>query len=158
MSNEITALEESVTEVLLNLMTVRVMLERRMSTGVQASSTRGVKSSLSTARAGTSRAGEERRNKHKDNIANMKLVPSILPAYIPPLSGEINRDSFPRDFEYTLDTVYLSKGVRTYRADQEKVTTLKFCDFNLGDRKVYIMLTLYKYLTKNKGKNSNLIP
>jgi hypothetical protein len=85
-------------------------------------------------------------------------VPSILPAYIPPLSSDINRDSVPRDFEYTLVIAYLPKGVHTYRADQDKVTSLKFCDFNLGDRKVYNMLTQYKYLTRNKGNNSKLIP
>jgi hypothetical protein len=158
MSDELTALEESVTEVLLDLMTERAMSERRMSTGVQASSMRGVQASPSTARAGTSRAGAERRTKHKDDIANAKLVPSILPAYIPPLSGEINRDSVPRDFEYTLVTAYLPKGVCTYRADQDKVTALKFCDFNLGDRKVYSMLAPYKYLMRTKGKNSKLIP
>jgi len=104
MSNELTALEESVIEVLLDLMTERAMSERRISTGVQASSTGGVQASPSTTRVGTSRAGGERRTKHKDDIANAKLVPSILPAYIPPLSSEINRDSVPRDFEYTLVT------------------------------------------------------
>jgi hypothetical protein len=119
MSDELTELEESVTEVLLDLMTERVMSERRMSTGVQASSTGGVQASPSTARAGTSRADVERRTKHKDDIANAKLVPSILPAYIPPLSGEINRDSVPRDFEYTLVTAYLPKGVRTYRRSRQ---------------------------------------
>jgi hypothetical protein len=143
MSDELTALEESVTEVLLNLMTERVMLEKRMSIGVQASSTRGVESSPSTTRAGTSRASVERRTKHKDDITNVKLVPSILLAYITPLSGEINRDSVPRDFEYTLVTTYLPKGVCTYRTNQYKVTSLKFCDFNLGDRKVYNMLARY---------------
>jgi hypothetical protein len=108
--------------------------------GLQASSTRGTQASPSTARAGTSRAGAERRTKHKDDITNAKLVPSILPAYIPPLSGAINQDNIPRDFEYTLVTAYLPKGVRTYRADQDKVAALKFCDFNLGDRKAYNML------------------
>jgi hypothetical protein len=43
MSDELTALEESITKFLLDLMTERVISERRMSTGVQASSTRGVK-------------------------------------------------------------------------------------------------------------------
>jgi hypothetical protein len=139
-------------------MTERVMSERGMSTGVQESSTRGVQASPSTARAGTSRAGAERRTKHKDDIANMKLVPSILPAYIPPLSGAINKDNVPRDFEYTLVTAYLPKGVRTYHADQDKVTTLKFCDFNLEDCKVYNMLAPYKYLTRTKSKNSKIVP
>ena len=78
-------------------------------------------------------------------------MPSILPAYIPPLSSEINRDSVPRDFEYTLVTAYLPKGVCTYCVDQDKVMALKFCDFNLGDHKAYNMLTPSKYLTRTKG-------
>jgi hypothetical protein len=136
MFNDLTAVKESTTEVFLDLMTERVMSERGMSTRVQASSKRGVKASSLIARAGTSRAGTERRTKHKDDIANVKLVPSILPTYIPPLSGAINRDNVSRDFEYTLVIAYLPKGVRTYCIDQDKVTTLKFCDFNLGDHKV----------------------
>jgi hypothetical protein len=158
MSDEITALKESITEVLLDLMTEIFMSKRRMSTKFQASSTRGVQASLSTARAGTSQTYAERRTKNKDDIASMKLVPSILPAYIPPLSGDISRDSVPRDFEYTLVIAYLSKRVRTYRSDQDKVVALKFWDFNLGDHKFYNMLSPYKYLTRTKGKNSNLIP
>jgi hypothetical protein len=158
MSDELAALEESITEVLLDLMTERVMLERIMSTEVQASSTRGVQASPSTAQVGTSRAGEKIRTNHKDDICNVKLLPSILPAYTPPLSSEINRDSVSRDFEYTLFTTYLPKGVRIYRADQDKVTMLKFCDFILGDHKVYSILVPYKYLTRNKGNNSKLIP
>jgi hypothetical protein len=158
MYDKITALEEFVTEVLLDLMPERVMLERRISTGVQESSKRGVQASHLTARVGTSQAGAERRTKHKDDIANAKLVPSILPAYIPPLSGDINRDSVPRDFEHTLVTAYLPKGVRTYCTDQDKVTALKFCNFNLGDHKFYNMLAPYKYLMRTKGKNLKLIP
>jgi hypothetical protein len=87
-----------------------------------------------------------------------KLIPSILPAYIPPLSGAVNRDSVPRDFEYDLVTAYLLKGVRTVCADQDKLPTLNFNNFNLGDRKDYSMLTLHKYLTRTKGKNSKIIP
>jgi hypothetical protein len=158
MFDEITAVEEFVTEVLLDSMTERVMSKRGISTKVQASSMRGVKASLSNAQEGTSQASVERRTKHKDDIANRKLVPSILPAYIPPLSSAINRDNVPRDFEYTLVTAYLPKGVRIYRADQDKVTTLKFCDFNLGDLKVYSMLTPYKYLTRTKRKNLKIVP
>jgi hypothetical protein len=100
----------------------------------------------------------ERRTEHKDDIANRKLVPSILPTYIPPLSDVINRDSVPRDLEYTLVTTYLPKGVCTYHADQDKVTALKFCDFNMGDCKFYSMLTPYKYLIGTKNKNSKIVP
>jgi hypothetical protein len=55
-------------------------------------------------------------------------------------------------------TTYLPKGIRTVRAQYDKITALKFSDFNLGDRKNYSMLSPYKYLTKTKGKNSKIIP
>jgi hypothetical protein len=158
MSEEVSATEESVREVLASLRAERIMSERGLSIGLQASSTKGVQASPTTARAGTSRADAERRTKHKDDMANAKLVPSILPAYIPPLSGAINRDSVPRDFEYTLLTVYLPKGVRAIHADQDKITALNFSDFNLGDHKFYSILALYKYLTITKGKNSKIVP
>jgi hypothetical protein len=158
MSDELTALKESFIEVLLDLFTERVMSESRMSIGVKASSMRGVQASPLTSRERTSRASAERRTKNKDNIANGKLVSSMLPNYIPHLSSDINRDSVPRDFEYTLVITYLPKGVRTYHSNQDKVTVLNFSNFNLGDRKVYSMVSLYKYLTRTKGKNLKLLP
>jgi hypothetical protein len=152
MSDELSAAEKIVEEVLIDLMTERVM---SMSIGVQASSMRGLPASPSTAHgARPSRPSDEKRTKHRDDLANAKLIPSILPTYIPPLSGTVNRDSVPRDFEYTLVTTYLPKGIRAVRADQDKIAALKFSDFNLGDRKVYNMLTPHKYLTRTKGKNS----
>jgi hypothetical protein len=42
--------------------------------------------------------------------------------------------------------MYLPKEVRAVRADQDNLTTLKFSDFNLGDRKDYSMLAPHKYL------------
>jgi Ni,Fe-hydrogenase III large subunit len=61
MSEELSAVEESVKEVLIDLMTERVMSERVMSVGVQASSTRGVQASPSTARgSGPSRPSQKR--------------------------------------------------------------------------------------------------
>jgi hypothetical protein len=158
MFDEFSAAEESIREVLASLRAERVMSKRGLSTGLQASSTRGVQASSSTTRVGTSLDCAERRTKHKDDMANAKLVPSILPAYIPPLSGAINRDSVPRDFEYTLVTAYLLKGVHTVHIDHDKVTTLKFSDFNLRDHKVYSMLSPYKYLTRTKGKNLKIVP
>jgi hypothetical protein len=134
------------------------MSKRGMSNGVKALSSRGVAASPSTTQAGTSRDDAKLITKHRDDATNAKLVPTILPAYITPLSGDINRDSVPRDFQYTLVTVYLPKAVHTYCTYQEKVTALKFCDFNLGDHKAYNMLTPYKYLTRNKGRNSKIVP
>jgi hypothetical protein len=84
--------------------------------------------------------------KHRDDIVNVKLIMSILPAYLPPLRDVINRYNVTRYFQYELVTAYLTKGIPTVRADQDKVATLRFSDFNLGDRKVYNMLAPYKYL------------
>jgi hypothetical protein len=80
----------------------------------------------------------------------VKLIPSILPDYIPPLAGAMSRDSVPRYFEYTLVIAYLPKGIRAVQAQQDKIAALKFSDFNLGDRKNYNMLS--------PGKNSKIIP
>jgi hypothetical protein len=94
-----------------------------MSTSIQASSTRGLLASLSTAhRDGSSRPSAEKRTKHKDGLENAKLIPTIFPDYILPLAGAVNHDSVPRDFEYTMVTVYLPKGIRTVRAEQDKIT------------------------------------
>jgi hypothetical protein len=55
-------------------------------------------------------------------------------------------------------TAYLPKGIHVVRSQQDKITTLKFNDFNLRDHKNHSMLTLYKYSTKMKGKNLKIIP
>jgi hypothetical protein len=145
MSNELIVVEKIVEEVLIDLMTERVM---SMSMGVQASSTRGLPASPSTDRgAEPSQPSDEKRTKHRDDLENAKLISTILPAYIPALSGAVNRDSVPRDFEYTLVTAYLPKGICVVREDQDKIAALKFSDFNLEDHRVYNMLTPHKYLT-----------
>jgi hypothetical protein len=110
MLDELSVVEKVFEEVLIDLMVERVMSKRRMSIGVQASSTGGVQDSTSTSRgAGPSRTTTKTRTKNRDDIANAKLIPCILPVYIPPLSGKINCDSVPRDFEYTLITAYIPK-------------------------------------------------
>ena len=73
-------------------------------------------------------------------MTNVKLIPTILLDYIPPLVGMVSRDSIMRDFYYTLVTAYLLKGIHEVRAQQDKIATLKFNDFNLGDRKNHSML------------------
>jgi hypothetical protein len=105
MSDELSVVEKIVEEVLIDLMVERVMSERRMSTGVKESSTGGFQASPSTTRdAGPSRTMNETRTKNIDDIANDKLILRIFPVYIPPLSGKINQNSVPREFEYTLIT------------------------------------------------------
>jgi hypothetical protein len=86
------------------------------------------------------------------------MILTILPTYIPPLSGVVNRDNVPSDFKYALVTVYLPKGIPAVRVDQDKIVALKFSDFNLGDHKVYNMLAPHKYMTRTKVKNSKVIP
>jgi hypothetical protein len=91
-------------------MTERVM---SMSIGVKSSSMRGLLASPSTSRgARPSRPFDEKRTKHRDDLVNAKLIPTILPTYIPPLSSAVNRDSMPSDFKYTLVKAYLPKGIR----------------------------------------------
>jgi hypothetical protein len=146
--------EKLVEEVLIDM-----MAERVMSIGVQASSTRGVQASPSTARGSKpSQPVAEKRTKHKDDLANMKLIPTILPDYISPLVGAVSCDSVLRDFDYTMVNAYLPKGIHAVRMKQDKIVKLKFNNFNLGDHKNYSMLAPYKYLTKTKGKNSKIIP
>jgi hypothetical protein len=130
-----------------------------MSTGVQESSTRGLQASLLNAHgAEPSQPSIEKRTKHKDDLENAKLIPSILPDFIPPPVGAVNCDSVPRDFEYTMVTAYLLKRIRAVRTEQDKITALNFSNLNLKDHKIYGMLAPYNYLTRTKGKNSNIIP
>jgi hypothetical protein len=97
MSEELSVVEESMKEVLIDLMTERVM---SMSIGVQTSSTRGVQASLSTAHgAEPFRPSAEKRTKHRDDLTNAKLIPTIFPDYIPHLVDAVSCDSVPRDFE-----------------------------------------------------------
>jgi hypothetical protein len=65
---------------------------------------------------------------------------------------------YPEILNMLCHCVPSEKGVHVVHADQDKLTALKFSDFNLGDRKVYNMLALHKYLTRTKGKNSKIIP
>jgi hypothetical protein len=101
---------------------------------------------------------DEKQTKHKDGLVNAKLIPTILPTYIPPLRGALNRDNVPKYFDYALVTAYLSKGIRAVRVDQDKIAALKFSNFKLGDHKVYNMLAPHKYLTRTKGNSSKVIP
>jgi hypothetical protein len=98
-------------------MTERVMSEREMFESIQESSTRGVKSSLSTAcGARSSRPSTKKRTKHKYDLANEKLIPSIFLDYILPLADAVSRDSVPRYFKYSMITAYLLKGIHVVQA------------------------------------------
>jgi hypothetical protein len=62
-------------------------------------------------------------------MANVKQIPSVLPDYIPPLASAINHDNIPWDFEYTLITVYLPKGICAIGPQLGHIPSLKNNDF-----------------------------
>jgi hypothetical protein len=64
-------------------------------------------------------------------MANGKQILSILPDYIPPLAG----NKIPQDYEYTLFTTYIPKGIRVVGSQLGQISLLKNNEFNLGDRK-----------------------
>jgi hypothetical protein len=88
----------------------------------------------------------------------VNLIPYILPDYIPPLASVVIHDSVPRNFDYTLITAYLPKGIRVVELQLVQIMTLKISDFNLGDHKNYGILAPHKYLTNTKGMKLNIIP
>jgi hypothetical protein len=152
MSGDLSAVEKSVEEILIEL-----MAEKFTSVGVQASSMAGLQASPSNARR-SSRTTTEKRNKHRDDLANAKLIPSVLPDYIPPLAGVVSHDNVPRDFEYTLITTYLPKGIRAVGPLLGLIPALKISDYNLGDQKNYAMLAPHRYITKTTRKKLNIVP
>jgi hypothetical protein len=142
MSDEISTVKFFIEEILINLMDEKVM-----SVGIQASSTRGVlQASPSTARGyRSSRAATEKITKHSDDLESTKLIQYILPDYIPPLVGVVSCDSVPRDFDYTVITTYLLKGIQAVIPQLERIPTLKISDYSLGYCKSCGMLTLHNY-------------
>jgi hypothetical protein len=61
-------------------------------------------------------------------LVNAKLIPSILPNYIPPLAGTVSHDSVLRDFDYTLITAYLPKGIHVVGLQLGQIMMLKISD------------------------------
>jgi hypothetical protein len=140
MSGDLRAVEKYIKEIL-----VELKEEKVLSVGVHASSTRGVQASPSTAcRSGPSDTSKEKRSKHHNNLENVKLIPSILLDYIPPMAGMVICDSVPRDFEYTLITTYLPKGICAFGLQLGQIMKLNINDFNLGDCNNYGMLAPHK--------------
>jgi hypothetical protein len=71
MSGDFSTVEKSIEEILIDLMAKKVM-----STRAQASSTRGLQASPSTAhRSGPSRTATEKRSKNHNYLVNVKLIP-----------------------------------------------------------------------------------
>ena len=72
--------------------------------------------------------------KHHDDLGNAKQIPSILPDYIPPFIGTVNRENIPCDFEYMLIIAYIPKGICIVGPQLGKIPSLKNNEFNLSDR------------------------
>jgi hypothetical protein len=148
MLDELKVAKNCVEEVLINLMAKKVM-----SAGIQALPMRGVQASPSTSHGSRPSLAEvEKITKHRDDLANAKLILTILRDYILPLASTVSPDSVLRDFDYTLVTAYLPKGICAVRIQQDNIATLKFSDFNLGDRKNHNMISPHRYLTRTKGQ------
>jgi hypothetical protein len=87
----------------------------------------------------------------------MKKILSVLLDYIPPLASTISHDSIPHDFEYTLITVYILKGIHVVVLKLGHIPALKNNNFNLSDRKNYAMLMPHRYLMKMTGKKPRIV-
>jgi hypothetical protein len=82
----------------------------------------------------------EQRSKNRGDMANVKQILMILLEYIPPLAGTVNRDRIPQDYEYTLFTKYILKGIRIVGSQLGQISLLKNNDFNLVNRNNYTMI------------------
>jgi hypothetical protein len=150
MSGEHNALEKSMEDIIVNLMTERVM-----SVGIQALSTGELQASPSTGRR-SGRTAEKQR-KHHDDMANAKQISSVLLDYIPPLFGVVSCDNISHDFEYILITAYIFEGIHVVGTQLGHIPALKKNDFNLRDRKNYAMLAPHRYLMKMTVKKPHIV-
>jgi hypothetical protein len=100
----------------------------------------------------------EKRSKHCDDLANTKQISSVLPDYILPFTGAVNRNNALHDFEYTLINAYILKGIHAVRPQLGLIPALKISDFNLGYQKNYVMLVPHRYFMKTTGNQSNIVP
>jgi hypothetical protein len=69
----------------------------------------------------------------------------------------VNHENIPLDFEYTLLTTYIPKGIHIVAPQLGHILALRNNDFNLGDRKKYVMLSLHRYLMKMIGKKQRIV-
>jgi hypothetical protein len=86
MSVEHSALENSVEQILVDLMTKKVM-----PVGIRPSLNGGLQESPLTGRH--SGRTIEKRSKYRDDLANTKQIPLVLPDYIPHLVSMVNCDN-----------------------------------------------------------------
>jgi hypothetical protein len=107
MSGKVNEFEKYVKQVVRKL-----MADRTVSEGIEASSTRGLQASPSIRHFfACINPITKQRSKHRSDFANVKQIPSILPEYILPLVGVVNHNNILDDFEYSLFTTYIPKGI-----------------------------------------------
>jgi hypothetical protein len=107
MSSDLSTVEKSIKEILIDL-----MAEKVLSIGVQPHRQRSASIPIDCTSIWAIPNCDREEKQASHDLENAKLIPSILPDYIPPLAGTVSRDSVPRDFDYTLITAYLPKGIR----------------------------------------------
>jgi hypothetical protein len=90
-------------------------------------------------------------------MANAKKILSILPYYILPLDGVVNHESIPRDFEYTLITAYIPKGIHVVGSQLGQISLPKHNDFDVRDRTNYTKLVAHIYLMKTTRNKPRLV-
>jgi hypothetical protein len=54
-------------------------------------------------------------------------------------------------------TTYILKGIHIVKSLLGQIPALKSNEFNLGDRKNYVMLTPHQYLMKTTGKKPQIV-
>jgi hypothetical protein len=137
----------------------KLIADKPVYEGIQASSTRGLQASPSTESCRSARINlvTEQRSKHRNDLANAKQIPSIMPEYILPLAGGVNHDNIPHDFEYYVFTAYIPKGIHIVGSQLGQIPLLKHSDFNLGDRKNYATLAPHHYLMKTTRRKPHLV-
>jgi hypothetical protein len=69
----------------------------------------------------------------------------------------VNHDSILCDFDYTLITAYIPKGIHVVGPQLGHISALKNNEFNLRDRKNYAMLAPHRYLMKMNGKKPRIV-
>jgi hypothetical protein len=69
----------------------------------------------------------------------------------------VNRDNITQDFQCTLITAYIPKGIHVVQSQLGQIPSLKNNDFNLGDRNNYMMVTPHRYMMKMIGKRPHIV-
>ena len=71
--------------------------------------------------------------------------------------GVVNHDNIPWDYVYNLITAYIPKGIHIVGPQLGHIPALKNNDFDLSDRKNYVMLVSHRYMMKTTGKKLHIV-